>query len=979
MSDGASAHRPHDSLSVVLKNAMDQSSARVGIVVELLMHGDVKVWAHRSMTYFAPSSGHPAVMRSTSYDPHLLPDDTIKARLVAVRGQLRPKILTLPDGLRSPLARFYQVEDEANQINSLLAMPSGNSDFLLVLFGSNPWRTPSFDDISADLDRAVADFLSHRRGTGGGSATELALALSATAAAYSDSTTAIGAICKQLGSFLGFETCSAFSVEDDRLLPIAVCHLAARQQREFSSIEASMATGVFPAAYRAFELSMPIFTSMLGESKLPEAISNVLGLTAPSLLIPVLRSDRPVGLILLGNSSGEQPEILNDLDSVKLLISHLSLVFTQLLDQDERALRAQAWRGIQPMLDTANQISSAEELAEFFSRSLAVSLGLSSAFFVLVDQSHAISGIRAFGETPERIAELEEILVGYEMCRLPDYESLVVTHTQIFVETPSSNGYDPVFDRVFSNRPYLLIPIVTSAGLIGFGTGVQVEPKQFWNSRERNIVADWSLSATLLADNVTLRIAEKLHLETYREKAFKDSLTGLPNRELFHDRLGVAAIKAQRNQQLTSIIFLDVDLFKQVNDRFGHMAGDELLTQIAKRLTTSFRDTDTVARLSGDEFVVLVENSPNEADIVEIAKRAFDRLNDTYTIGSYQLNATISMGLAIGSPGIGGNELLERADQAMYRSKEGGRARLTVYSDSNGAESATLDLSAIERHGATENLAHADSTSAQFGAPQRFLRFSFDYVDFARLRAVLDPGSPQRSGEISPDRPGANIGSPVSRVDIGSIKLELIRPRLLETDPHSATPKPLAVLERLLGSAEIFLESAPNLDFKVLIDLDGLTVGEIPALATLVGKYQSEYSATHPIVMAVSSRSLNAESTLLVALSSLAARYQAEIMITAVEERTVRLYDLLMPMVTYLSVDAAEALSDSRRPVPSNLSAIAAIARDRGIRICAQGVTDKSTINHLVLGGITILSGPAIEEQATELFGSRSRAEIRPH
>ena len=973
MSDGALVHRPHDSLSVVLNDAMAQSGATLGMLVELLVNGRVKVWAHQSLSYLSPSASHPGVSRSVSYEPHPLPDTTIGAKLTSLRGQLRPKILSLPEGLPRALATFYQVDEDPSKINSLLVMPSGNADFMLVLFGSTPWKSPPVAEISADLDRAVAEFLRNQHGAKPGSVTELILALGEAIADLSESSAAIVSICKQLGNFLGFETSAAFSVEDDRLLPIAVCRLAARHGREPDLVEASMTTGVFPAAQRAFDLAKPVSTTSQGESKLPADISLALGLSEPSLLLPILRSRRPVGLFLLGNPSGTRAEVLNDPAAAQLLISHLSLLFIQVIDEEERALRAQAWRGIQPMLDTAIQVASASELAEFFSRSLAISLGLKSAFFALVGKDHTISGTRTFGMPSDRSAALDQALSEYDITQLPDFESLKIRHTQIFVEPSGEGRYDPLLDRVFSNQPYLLVPIVTSAGLMGFGAGAQSRPRPYWNQRERGVAADWSLSATLVADNISLRLAEKEHLETYREKAFKDSLTGLPNRELFHDRLSVATVKAHRTQNLTSIIFIDVDFFKQVNDRFGHMAGDELLVQIARRLTTSFRDTDTVARLSGDEFVVLVENSPHEAEIVEIAKRAFDRLNDTYTIGSFQLDATISMGLAIGSPGTSGTALLERADQAMYRSKEAGRARMTVYADSERTDDGTLDLSAIERR------ATAPKESGGHEPPQiheSHLRFSLDYVDFARLRTRINEGTgshqnPSPTTQLQAE--GADAGA---LEELGAITLELIRPDLGGSDFDAGKPPAFAILEQLLASKRLFLALAPAMSFKILLDLAGVTAADLSNLARLLSRYQAELASAHSLVMSISAQSLGEQPALLSDLSSLAVRFQAEIMITSIEERTIRLYDLLMPMVTYLSIDAQEALTHTQSTVPNSLSALSAIARDRGIRLCAQGVADETAISQLVLAGVTVMSGPAVELRSAALFKQTTSSDL---
>jgi len=153
-----------------------------------------------------------------------------------------------------------------------------------------------------------------------------------------------------------------------------------------------------------------------------------------------------------------------------------------------------------------------------------------------------------------------------------------------------------------------------------------------------------------------------------------DQLTGLINRTLFHDRLEGALIRARRDGGLVTVMFLDIDGFKNVNDRFGHAIGDELLRQIASRLVACLRETDTVARLGGDEFTVVLEGGQRVEDAGQVAAKILKTVSAPYRIGERELVVTTSIGIAMYPlDGDSSDELIKAADTAMYQSKAAGR------------------------------------------------------------------------------------------------------------------------------------------------------------------------------------------------------------------------------------------------------------------------------------------------------------------
>jgi diguanylate cyclase (GGDEF)-like protein len=163
--------------------------------------------------------------------------------------------------------------------------------------------------------------------------------------------------------------------------------------------------------------------------------------------------------------------------------------------------------------------------------------------------------------------------------------------------------------------------------------------------------------------------------------AYHDALTGLPNRTLFRDRFTVALVHANRNQQSLAIIFIDLDQFKSVNDTFGHDAGDLLLKNVALRLAGSLRASDTVSRLGGDEFIVMLPDIAAKEEATEVVQRILHSFVKPFTLHIGELLITSSMGISL-YPFDGDNleTLIKNADAAMYQSKKQGKNNYRFYS-----------------------------------------------------------------------------------------------------------------------------------------------------------------------------------------------------------------------------------------------------------------------------------------------------------
>lgn len=274
--------------------------------------------------------------------------------------------------------------------------------------------------------------------------------------------------------------------------------------------------------------------------------------------------------------------------------------------------------------------------------------------------------------------------------------------------------------------------------------------------------------------------------EQLRHRALHDTLTGLPNRALFRDRLQHVLDSSRRTRESVAVFFLDIDRFKLVNDSLGHEAGDRLLELVAERLQDSVREADTVARMGGDEFMVLLEGVEDGADAENVADRVVEALEFPFTLGKEEIHVEASIGIAVQEEMAADNglpdsdELINRADEAMYRAKEtagttyrfassmpaGGvtsrlkvETRLRAALENGGLETVYQPIFDLESRRITGVEALARWEDAELGPiePGRFIPLAEETGLIARLgrqqlrQACQQVSSWKSGGEVHPD------------------------------------------------------------------------------------------------------------------------------------------------------------------------------------------------------------------------------------
>ena len=240
---------------------------------------------------------------------------------------------------------------------------------------------------------------------------------------------------------------------------------------------------------------------------------------------------------------------------------------------------------------------------------------------------------------------------------------------------PDATGLESV-KRICSIIPQ--IPIIVLTGLEDDAMAIELVQYGAQDYLVKNQVNGQILVRAMLYAIERKKMEERLHY-----LAMHDSLTNLPNRALFQDRLSQALERAQRSRLgkfakwETAVLLLDLDDFKSVNDTFGHLEGDRLLQAVAERLTKCIRQSDTVARMGGDEFTLIFENLSGQEDAKNMAEKILDVISQPFQLSNEEIKMTASIGISLfPSDGYDFLSLLKAADIAMYSAKcDGNRYR----------------------------------------------------------------------------------------------------------------------------------------------------------------------------------------------------------------------------------------------------------------------------------------------------------------
>ncbi len=250
---------------------------------------------------------------------------------------------------------------------------------------------------------------------------------------------------------------------------------------------------------------------------------------------------------------------------------------------------------------------------------------------------------------------------------------------------PDSHGLETIH-RMHTHAPGMALIVLTGVDDDELALGAMRHGAQ-------DYLVKGKFDIQLLSRAIRYTIERKRSEAAIKKLAYYDTLTGLPNRVLFSDRLKQAIVMAERDKRDTALLFLDLDNFKNVNDSIGHTYGDRLLKITADRIQGCLRGSDTVARIGGDEFVVILPLVTGAEDVSKVAAKILDCLNKTVRFEEHEIYSSASIGISVfPDDGATADELLKNADIALYQAKERGRNNFQFFSKEMNVQALTRQL-----------------------------------------------------------------------------------------------------------------------------------------------------------------------------------------------------------------------------------------------------------------------------------------------
>jgi diguanylate cyclase (GGDEF)-like protein len=279
--------------------------------------------------------------------------------------------------------------------------------------------------------------------------------------------------------------------------------------------------------------------------------------------------------------------------------------------------------------------------------------------------------VLTYGYYPvERRSAVDDV---YDLADYPATRRVLNEHVDMYVNVAQADAdaSEVEFLQSIGMQSMAMLPLVARGEAIG-------AVEMYWRTGTSAADARLGLGRSL-AQAAAIALDNARLYEEIRHQAFHDGLTGLANRALFADRVEHALARSVRTGSLIAVLFVDLDDFKTVNDRFGHQAGDQLLRAIGERLVAIVRPGDTAARLGGDEFAVLLEDVHSSEDARIVARRLIEAIRMPTRLGGVDAIVGASIGVALSTDGERAPDLLRNADFAMYRAKGAGKGRFEVF------------------------------------------------------------------------------------------------------------------------------------------------------------------------------------------------------------------------------------------------------------------------------------------------------------
>jgi diguanylate cyclase (GGDEF)-like protein len=391
---------------------------------------------------------------------------------------------------------------------------------------------------------------------------------------------------------------------------------------------------------------------------------------AGRLVVPVRIGGATLGVLAL---AGGAPRLLRR-DVVDAVALHVAGALRVLVHERDQQFAANSAQAIRRLFDDGATAASIEAAAEILARVTADAFRTERGGLLLIDGDGRIRYTVGVGLSSQLSAALARAMVGKIAADSPGWQTTAGAFGPVLVDDASIAAVRPGgLVRTMELLSYVAMPLVLAGNLVGMAVCGDASRRRIWSAQDRELATQLALEGALILDSARLRQAEQARVAELTHQAFHDALTGLPNRSLLLGRMSQAVSAATDVNERVGLLLLDLDGFKQVNDTFGHQAGDVLLQNVADRLLHVVHDHHTVARLGGDEFAVLVADNPDLDTVSAIACQIHDHLTKAFPIDDRHLSIGASIGIALfPEHGTDVADLLRSADNAMYQAKQRG-------------------------------------------------------------------------------------------------------------------------------------------------------------------------------------------------------------------------------------------------------------------------------------------------------------------
>jgi diguanylate cyclase (GGDEF)-like protein len=538
--------------------------------------------------------------------------------------------------------------------------------------------SPDFESIVPLVAASVARIQERRRDEPEAPAGESVLELVEAVAEERTLERALATICERLAVAVDARRAAVFLLEKDRVVP-RMCRRADGGSDPQAWERFRTATTPLPLVETALDAGDAVQAEDAQSPLIAGWWSETFDIGS-ALAAPLGRHSSLVGVVVVEAGA---PRAFDD-DDARFLSeasARLGGIVGMTRAIEERTSNLEAATAIRRLLEEGSRAHSIEEAAEGLARVSRDALGTEDAAVFLADEEDRIRHVAVDG--PEEFRALaSERLVGAHTQDFRLWRRVTRQRRPIFVEDAAESQLIPAeLVALLRLRSYVAYPLLSAERALGLVICSDTRDRRQWSDEDRELVDQLALEGSLVIENAGLRATDRQQIDELSRQAFHDSLTDLPNRSLFADRVSHALARTRRGNRAIAVLLLDLDGFKEINDNFGHEAGDKVLIAVAQRLRACLRPGDTIARLGGDEFTILLEDIASVSEATRVAERIESSLRTPFVVEGHETRVTTSIGIALNEPGHGDlSSLLRNADAAMYRAKHGGSGRYEVFS-----------------------------------------------------------------------------------------------------------------------------------------------------------------------------------------------------------------------------------------------------------------------------------------------------------